>query len=101
MVWARRVVLALPFSAAAVLNVLVNIARPLDWRSEHIDGYCFLFATPWGWLLDSGWFGSFDTRWLDTLMTFLILLWIPALLYSWCLWLLLRVSRVAMGRIRG
>ena len=39
--------LALPFAAAAVLNVLVSIARPLHWRSEHIAGYCFLFATPW------------------------------------------------------
>ena|ERR1700686_449145 len=101
MVWARRVVLALPFAAAATLHVLISIARPLHWRSEHIAGYCFLFATPWGWLLDRGWSGSFDTRWLDHLMTFLILLWIPAMLYSGCLWLLLRIGRVAMGRIRG
>lgn len=96
MAWARRLVLALPFAIAAVLNVLVKIARPLHWRSEHIAGYCFLFATPWGWLLDRGWLGSFASRWLV-----LLLLWIPALLYSGCLWLLMRVSRVAIGRMRG
>jgi hypothetical protein len=101
MAWARRLVLALPFAIAALLNVLVKIARPLHWRSEHIAGYCFLFGTPWGWLLDRGWFGQFHTGWLGNLMTLLILLWIPALLYSGCLWLLMRVSRVAIGRMRG
>jgi hypothetical protein len=44
MAWARRLVLALPFAIAALLNVLVKIARPLHWRSEHIAGYCFLFG---------------------------------------------------------
>src|SRR4029077_11604778 len=101
MVRARRLVLGFPFAVAAASNVLVNIARPLHWRSEHVAGYCFLFATPWAWLLDRGWFGPFENRWLDTLMGYLILIWIPALLYSGCLWLLLRVNRVRTGRIRG
>ena len=54
-----------------------------------------------GWLLDRGWFGPFDSRWLDALMAYLILLWIPALLYSACLWLLLRILRFWAKRIRG
>jgi len=101
MAWASRLVLAFPFAVAVVLNVLCNIARPLHWRSEHVAGYAFLFATPWGWLLDRGWFGPFDSRWLDALMAYLILLWIPALLYSACLWLLLRILRFWAKRIRG
>ena len=96
----RHLVLAIPFAVAAVLNVLLNIARPLHWRSEHVAGYCFLFATPWGWLLDRGWLGPFGSKWLDDLMAYLTLLWIPALLYSGCLGLLMRGSRVAIGRIR-
>jgi hypothetical protein len=95
MAWATRLVLALPFAIAAVLNVLINVARPLHWRSEHVAGYCFLFGAPWSWLLDHGWFGPFDSRWL-----IVILLWVPAVLYSACLWLLVRVSRVAIGRVR-
>lgn len=101
MTWAGRLVLAFPFAVAAALNVLVNIARPLHWRTEHVAGYCFLFATPWGWLLDRGWVGPIHSRWLDALMAYLILLWFPAMLYSACLWLLMRVGRVGMRRIRA
>jgi hypothetical protein len=90
MAWTKRLVLALPFAVAAVLNVLVKIARPLHWRSEHSAGYCFLFGAPWGWLLDHGWFATFASRWLE-----LILLWIPALLYSACLWLMMRALAIA------
>jgi hypothetical protein len=92
-IWVRRVVLAIPFAVACLLTVLVNIARPLHWRSEHIAGYCFLFATPWGWLLDRGWFGGVSIRWLNIVLAHMVLLWGPALLYSGCLWLLLRALR--------
>ncbi len=51
----RRALLTLPFAVAGVLNVLLCVARPLHWRSEHIAGYGFLFLMPWARLLDRGW----------------------------------------------
>ncbi len=97
MTWTRRLVLALPFAVAAVLNVLVYIARPLHWQTQHVAVYFFLFGAPWAWLLDRGWFGALDSKWLVALMGYLIILWIPALLYSGCLWLLLRVLGTRAG----
>jgi hypothetical protein len=56
MVWIRRFLITLPFAIAAVLNVLLIAADRLHLNRQHVAGYGFLFATPWGWLLDSGWF---------------------------------------------
>ena len=92
--------LAFPFGVAAVLSLLVSVARPLHWRSQRLVGYCFLFATPWLWLLNGGEFEWIHSRWLNILMNHLILLWIPAFLYSGGLWLLLRIFRTALGRTR-
>jgi len=63
MIWTKRILLALPFAAAAALTVLINVADRLHLRREHIAGYGFLFATPWAWLLDRGWFGDVRSRW--------------------------------------
>lgn len=90
-IWVRRILLLLPFVIAAVLNLLVVVARPMQWRSEHIAGYAFLFGTPWAWLTDHDWFGRMNNRWLENLITLLLILWIPAFLYSACLWLVFRV----------
>src|SRR5262245_57845085 len=94
----RRAVLALPFVVAGLLNVLLVVARPLHWRTEHLAGYGFLFLTPWAWLLDRGWFTNVNSKWLETLIAYLFILWIPALLYSACFWLLLRVGQLWMRR---
>lgn len=91
MVWVRRILLLLPFVIAAALNLFVAMARPMHWRSEHIAGYAFLFGAPWAWLTDHDWFGRMNNRWLENVVTFVLILWIPALLYSSCLWLVLRV----------
>lgn len=91
MIWTKRVLLTLPFAVAAILNALDAIARPMHWHGEHFDGYCFLFGTPWAWLLDRGWFGATHNRLLDTILAALVILWIPALLYSACIWLIFRI----------
>jgi hypothetical protein len=52
-IWVRRILLLLPFLIAAILNLLVVVARPMHWHSEHIAGYAFLFAMPWAWLVDT------------------------------------------------
>jgi len=84
---------ASPFVVAAVLNALLGLADRFHLYREHIAGYCFLFATPWAWLLDRDWFGGVQGRLAEALITYAVLLWIPALLYSSCLWILFRVLR--------
>jgi hypothetical protein len=81
----------LPFAVAAILNTLEAIARPMHWYSERFDGYCFLFATPWAWLLDRGWFGTTHNSLLDSILAAVVIIWISALLYSACIWLLFRL----------
>jgi len=85
-----RRLLAVPFIIAAALTLLVVSADRLHLRREHIAGCAFLFGTPWAWLLDRGWFGSIQSRWAESLISYAVILWIPAVLYSACLWLLLR-----------
>ncbi len=53
-------------------------------------GIGFLFGTPWAWLLDRGWVPDYHHHSMQLLFGYAIILWIPALLYSGCLWLLLR-----------
>ena len=87
MAWTKRFLLALPFAIAAALNVLLLVADRFDLRSEHIAGYGFLFGTPWAWLLDRGWLSHVRTRWVIALEVYSVVLWIPAALYSCCIWL--------------
>jgi len=87
--WLSRTLLAIPFAIASVLQILVLIARPLGWKSQHIAGYALLFGTPWAWLLDRGWF-DVHNRLAEEVLAYTLVLWVPALLYSLCLWMLLR-----------
>jgi len=98
MVWVRRLLIASPLAIAATLTILISIADRLRWHREHIAGYGFLFATPWAWLVDHNWFGNIHTRWVETLTSYATILWVPALLYSGCLWLLIRAFAVATNR---
>ena len=86
--WFKRVVLVVPFVTAAILNILLVVADRQHWRTEHIAGYCFLFGTPWAWLLDRGWVPDYHHYWLRLFSGYAIILWIPATLYSGFLWLL-------------
>jgi hypothetical protein len=88
MAWFRRILLTVPFVIAAVLNVLMLNAHRLHLRGEHVAGYGFLFGTPWAWLLDHGWIPDYHHPRMRLLFGYAIILWIPALLYSGCLWLL-------------
>jgi hypothetical protein len=100
MIWARRILLAVPFATATVLTVLISFSDRLHLRSERMAGYGFAFGTPWAWLLDHDWFGNVHSRWVESLIIYAVLLWIPALLYSACLWLLLRVLGFRAARVR-
>ena len=90
MIWTKRLLLASPFAVAAALTALMIVADRFHLRSKHIAGFAFLFGAPWAWLLDHDWFGNLHSRWAESLITYAVILWIPALLYSACLWLILR-----------
>lgn len=90
MVWLRRILLTVPFALAALLNVLSLNADRLHLHREHVAGYAFLFGAPWAWLLDRGWVPDYHHHRMQVLFGYAIILWIPALLYSGCLWLLFR-----------
>ena len=101
MVWTKRLLITLPFGIAAVLNVLMLSADRLHLQREHVAGFGFLFATPWAWLLERGWFGSVHGRWVMVLLGYMFILWIPAALYSCCLCLLfVAFKTVAAHRAR-
>jgi hypothetical protein len=94
----KRLLLALPFGIAAVLNVfLLGVDRQ---HGQHVAGYCFLFFAPWAWLLDHSWFGAVHNRWLNELLGYTLLLWIPAALYSSCIWLILVGFKIAAAPTR-
>lgn len=85
--YVTRLVIAIPFAIAALLTVLLVVADSLHLRTEHVAGLGFLFSTPWAWLIDRVPFAG--RRW-EPLVGYVVILWIPALLYSACLWILLR-----------
>jgi hypothetical protein len=99
--WTKRLLVALPFVIAFVLNGFMVAADRLHLHREHIAGYCFLFGTPWSWLLDRGWVPNIHNRWLLALVGYAVILWIPAALYSGCLWLLLVGLKIGVARRRG
>jgi hypothetical protein len=98
MSWAKRLLVSLPFVMALTLNILIVAAVRLHWYREHIYGYCFLFATPWAWLLDHIPVGNVHHGWLAAFIGYAVILWIPATLYSGCLWLLLVGPRMLAAR---
>ena len=98
MAWTKRLLLALPFAIAAALNVLSLAADRLHLRREHVAGYGFLFFTPWAWLLDHGWLPHVHSRWMMALVGYLVILWIPAALYSCCIWLFFLGLRTVTAR---
>jgi hypothetical protein len=101
MTWAKRLLIASPFAIVFVLTVLLEVGDRLHIRTERIAGYGFAFATPWAWLLDHDWFGSVHSRWLESVISYAIVLWIPAFLYAVCLWLLSRLLRLGNRRWRA
>jgi hypothetical protein len=88
MTWLRRILLALPVSTATVLTILINFADRFHFRPRRIVGYGFAFGTPWAWLVDHDWYGNVHSRWVESLILYAVILWIPARLYFTSLWLL-------------
>jgi hypothetical protein len=77
--------LAMPLLAAAAINVLHAYSVELYLKREHIAGYAFLFAFPWGWVIrvidrlpDVG----SNHRTLSIILSYVYILWVPAVLDS-------------------
>ena len=87
----RDLVLLLPFRIAGLVTVFLSIADRLRIGTDQLAQLSFLFAKPWAWLLDFGAVPglSHSTRGLGL---YVLLLWIPAALYSAALCLLARIS---------
>ena len=95
--WIKRFLLTLPFAIAVVLTVLMASADQFHLHREHIAGYGFLFGSPWAWLLDRPGLFAVHNRKLIALSGYVVILWIPAALYSACIWLVFAAIRKFRG----
>jgi len=96
----RDLVLLLPFGIAGLVTVFLSIADRLRIGTDQLAQLSFLFAKPWAWLLDFGAVPglSHSTRGLGL---YVLLLWIPAALYSAALWVVFRTVRYATSAHAG
>lgn len=96
--WTNRLLVALPFAIAALLNAIMVGVDHLHLHLDYIARYGFVFSGPWNGLVN---FADITNRlnvqnaWLRGFILFVALLWIPAVLYSACVWLLLVVLRIS------
>jgi hypothetical protein len=98
--WISRLLLAVPFAVAAAFNVLMVGRLPV--RLDYIARYGFAFSLPWAWLPNIPDLMNrlnVHNQWLEALGWYITLLWIPAVLYSICIWLLLVVFRITARRL--
>jgi len=90
--WLKPLLLALPFALAAALNVLLWASDHYHWRILLITHYAFLFGTPWGHLLGELPIPNPRSHFLQLLLGYSLVLWVPAALYCACLWIALRIA---------
>jgi hypothetical protein len=88
--WHKAVLLACPFFIAAALNVLMVASDHYHWRTAAVARYSFLFGVPWARVLGEIPMPNPESHALQVILGYGIVLWIPAALYSLCLWILYR-----------
>jgi hypothetical protein len=92
--WTKRILLALPLAAAFTLTVLLNVPARFQLNRQHFAQTSFLFGRPWAWLLQRGQSGA-PTHSMRGIVSYAVVLWVPALLDCVSLWLVLRVLELA------
>jgi len=100
--WTNRLLIAVPFAIAALLNALMVGVEHLHLRLGYIARYGFVFSGPWAWIVNVADITNrlnVHNRWLGGFIAYVALLWIPAVLYSLSVWLLLVVLGVAGRRL--
>jgi hypothetical protein len=83
------ILLLLPFLVAALLNVLPH--------SDGIEHLSMFFYAPWAWLLDSA-MNPYLIPKIRPLFLYIFFLWIPALLYSVCIGIMLLAANYTKNR---
>jgi hypothetical protein len=100
--WTTRLFVSVPFAIAALLNAVMLGVEHLHLRLAYIARYGFAFTGPWTWFVNLAGITNrlnIQNRWLGGFIWYVALRWIPALLYSVCVWLLLLVLRIAGRRL--
>ena len=100
--WKNRLLIAVPFAIAALLNAIMVGVEHFHLRLNYIARYWIVFSGPWAWLVDFADITNrlnVQSRWLRGFITYVDLLWIPAVLYSICVWLLLVILSIATRRL--
>lgn len=90
--------IAVPLAIAALLNAVMLGVEYVHLRLDYIARYGLIFPGPWAWLVNVADITNHlnvQNRWLAGVIFYVALLWIPAVLYSVCFWLLLVVIRIA------
>src|SRR5260370_32842799 len=87
--WTNRLLIAVPFAIAALLNALMLGVEHLHLRLDYIARYGFVFSGAWAWLVNVADITNrlnVQNRWFGGFIAYVALLWIPAVLYSACVW---------------
>jgi len=100
--WTKRLLVAVPFTIAALLNAIMVGVEHLHLRLAYIARFWIVFSGPWAWLVNFADITNrlnLQNRWLRGFIAYVVLLWIPAILYSVCVWLLLVILGIAARRL--
>lgn len=100
--WTNRLLIAVPFAFAALLNAVMVGVEHLHLRLDYIARYGLAFPGPWAWVVNVADITNHlnvQNGWLRGFIIYVALLWIPAALYSVCLWVLLVVLGIAARRL--
>jgi hypothetical protein len=89
MLFLKRFILLFPFLVAATLNLFTAGADIAHLPTQRLTGCGFLFALPWSWLIDRiAFLPRSHSYTLRAALGYIFILWIPAALYAFSLWLL-------------
>src|SRR5260370_1900550 len=101
--WTNRLLIAVPLVIAALLNALMLGVEHLHLRLDYIARYGFVFFGPWVWpaanVADIADHLNGQNPRLGGFLWYVAILWIPSVLYSLWVLLLLVVLRIAARRL--
>jgi hypothetical protein len=99
--WTNRLLVAVPIAVAAWLNAVMVGVDHFRLRLDLIARYGFAFSGPWAWIVNVADITNrlnVQNGCLRGFITYVAILWIPAVLYSVFVCLLLLVIEVAARR---
>jgi hypothetical protein len=101
--WINRLLIAIPFAIAALLNLLMVGVEHLHLRLAYIARFgLFRFSAPWSWLvnlIDIPDHLNVQNPWIRGFLWYVVLLWIPAILDAVTIWISLTILGIAASRL--